>query len=60
MAERTSGKTLMPKPAGQPRLPRITQTTAHITIILVQRNGIANSRGFRGPKIQAWGTQLLR
>jgi len=30
----------MPKPAGQPRLPRITETTAHITIMMahIQRN----------------------
>jgi hypothetical protein len=34
MAERKSSKALMPKPAGQPRLPRITGTAAHITIML--------------------------
>jgi hypothetical protein len=31
MAEGKSSKTLMPKPAGQPRLPRTTGTPAHFT-----------------------------
>ena len=30
MAERKSGKTLTPQPAGQSRLPRITGMPAHI------------------------------
>jgi hypothetical protein len=33
MAARKSNKNLMPKPVGQPRLPRITKATAHITIM---------------------------
>jgi hypothetical protein len=41
MAEGRSGKTLMPKPVGQPRLPHVTETTAHITIMLahIEWNG---------------------
>jgi hypothetical protein len=34
MAERKSSKNLMPKPVGQPKLPRITETPDHFTGML--------------------------
>jgi hypothetical protein len=34
MAARKPSKNLIPKPVGQPRLPRIPKATAHITIMV--------------------------